>query len=86
MNQPVPSELPGTKPPTKEYTRRDPWLQPHMYQRMALWDINGRRGLDPEKAPCPTVRAMPGQGMGVGELVSRGRGNGIWETSKGDNI
>jgi hypothetical protein len=25
-----PPELPGTKPPTKEYTWRDPWLQPHM--------------------------------------------------------
>jgi hypothetical protein len=30
MNQPVPSEQPGTKTPTKEYTWRDPWLQPHM--------------------------------------------------------
>ena len=25
-----PWELPGTKPPTKEYTWRDPWLQLHM--------------------------------------------------------
>jgi hypothetical protein len=25
-----PSELPGTIPPTKDYTWRDPWLQPHM--------------------------------------------------------
>jgi hypothetical protein len=24
------SELPGTKPPTKEYTWRDSWVQPHM--------------------------------------------------------
>jgi hypothetical protein len=23
-------ELPGTKPPTKEYTWSDRWLQPHM--------------------------------------------------------
>ena len=23
-------ELPATKPPTKEYTWRDPWLQQHM--------------------------------------------------------
>uniref|UniRef100_A0A0V1KH67 Uncharacterized protein n=1 Tax=Trichinella nativa TaxID=6335 RepID=A0A0V1KH67_9BILA len=30
MNQPVPPELPGTKPPTKEYTWRDSWLQLHM--------------------------------------------------------
>ena len=26
----VPLELPGTGPPTKEYTWRDPWLQLHM--------------------------------------------------------
>jgi hypothetical protein len=26
INQPDFPELPGTKPPTKEYTRRDPWL------------------------------------------------------------
>ncbi|KRY94697.1 hypothetical protein T4B_1720 [Trichinella pseudospiralis] len=30
MNQPVPPELPGTKPPTKEYTWWDSWLQLHM--------------------------------------------------------
>jgi hypothetical protein len=34
-------ELPGSKPPTKEYTWRDPLLQPYMWQRMG---INGRRG------------------------------------------
>jgi hypothetical protein len=38
-----PMELPGTKLPTKEYTLRDPWLQPYMYQRMALSGISGRR-------------------------------------------
>jgi hypothetical protein len=26
INQADPSELPGTKPPTKEYTWRDQWL------------------------------------------------------------
>jgi hypothetical protein len=33
INQPDPyhhPELPGTKPSTKEYTWRDPWLQLHM--------------------------------------------------------
>jgi hypothetical protein len=30
INQPDPLELSGTKPPTKEYTWRLPWLQPHM--------------------------------------------------------
>ena len=29
-NQPDPPELPEIKPLTKEYTWRDPWLQPHM--------------------------------------------------------
>jgi hypothetical protein len=28
--RPAPKEFPGSKPPTKEYTWRDPWLQPHM--------------------------------------------------------
>jgi hypothetical protein len=36
INQPYPEELPGTKPPTREYTWKDPWFQPHMLQRMAL--------------------------------------------------
>ena len=30
VNQPELPELPGTKPLTKGYTWRDPWLQPHM--------------------------------------------------------
>jgi hypothetical protein len=30
INQPFSPELPGTKPPTKEYTRRDSRFQPHM--------------------------------------------------------
>jgi hypothetical protein len=30
INQPNPPEVPGTKPPTKEYMWRDPWLQQHI--------------------------------------------------------
>jgi hypothetical protein len=30
INQPDPSELPGTKPPTKGYTWTNPWLQLYM--------------------------------------------------------
>jgi hypothetical protein len=30
ISQTDPSKLPGTKPPTKEYTWRNPWLQPYM--------------------------------------------------------
>jgi hypothetical protein len=44
QNIPPPQKLPGTKPPTKEYTWWDSWLQPHMLQRMTLSGINGRRG------------------------------------------
>jgi hypothetical protein len=29
INQPDPPEFPGTKPPTKEHTWRNPWLQLH---------------------------------------------------------
>jgi hypothetical protein len=43
MNQSDLPELPGTKPPTKEYTWRDPWFQLHMWHRMVLLVINGRR-------------------------------------------
>jgi hypothetical protein len=43
INQPDTPELSGTKPLTKEYTWRGPWLQPHMEQRMALLGINWRR-------------------------------------------
>ena len=81
MNQPVTPELPGTKPPTKEYTWRDPWLQLHMQQRMALYGISGRRG--PVKARFPSVGEYQGREVGVGGWVrehphrSRGRGNGI---------
>jgi hypothetical protein len=39
-----PPELQGTRPPSKEYTWTDPWLWPHMWQKMALLDISGRRG------------------------------------------
>jgi hypothetical protein len=30
IDKPDTPDLPGTKPPTKEYTKRDPWLQLHM--------------------------------------------------------
>ena len=52
---PLSPELPGTKPPTKEYTWRDPWLQPHMWQRMALLDKMKGKALGPVKAPCPSI-------------------------------
>jgi hypothetical protein len=73
MNQLVPPELPGTKPPTKEYTRRNPWLQLHMQQRMALLDINGKRGPWSYKSQCPSVGECQDKEVGVGGVV-RGEG------------
>jgi hypothetical protein len=37
-------EFLGTGPPVKEYTWWNSWLQPHMWQRMALLDISRRSG------------------------------------------
>jgi hypothetical protein len=54
---PPPLQLPETKPPTKEYTCRNPWLQPYKQQRMALLGINGKSGpySGPVKAQCSSV-------------------------------
>ena len=41
-------DLPGTGPPTKEYTWRDPWLWPHMWQRMTFLASVGGEALGPE--------------------------------------
>jgi hypothetical protein len=48
-----------------------------MKQQMPLLDINGRRGLGPEKAQCPGVVEFQDKGAGVCVLVSRGREGGI---------
>jgi hypothetical protein len=54
--------------------------------------INGRRGPWSYEGSMPQYRGMPGPGMGVGGLVSRGRGLGEEiesfqrGTRKGDNI
>jgi hypothetical protein len=38
----TPLELLGIGSQTKQYTWRDSWLWPHMWQGMALLDISGR--------------------------------------------
>jgi hypothetical protein len=49
-----------------------------------------REALSPVKAQCPSVRECHDRDMGVGGLVSRGKGDGIGvfrrEMRKGDNI
>jgi hypothetical protein len=83
MNQPVPQpvspELPGTKLPTKDYTRRDSRLQPCMWQRMALWDMNERRGSWPcvgsmHRTCAGLCREMPVQGRGSGCISEQEEG------------
>jgi hypothetical protein len=44
-----------------------------MQQRMALWDINERRGPGSCEGSMLQSRALPGQEVGVGVLVSRWR-------------
>ena len=67
---PIPPD-PGTGPPNKEYTWRDPWSWLHVWQRMALLDINGKRGpKGVEECQCRKL----GVGGWVGEHPHRGRG------------
>jgi hypothetical protein len=54
-------ELLGTGPPTKEYTWRDPWLWPYMWQRMTLLDISERSNPWAWEGSMPQCRGMPGQ-------------------------
>ena len=82
MNQPVPPEFPGTKPPIKEYTRRDPWLQLHMKQRMALWTSMRGEALGLVKGP--SVEECQDREVGIVGKVSRGRGDGIGGFSEGN--
>jgi hypothetical protein len=79
MNYPVSPELPGTKPPTKEYTWWDSWLQLHMWQRMSYLVINGRRGPWSSEGSMPHYRGMAGPGSRsewVGEQRKGGRNKG----------
>jgi hypothetical protein len=61
VNRPDPLLLWGTEPPTKEYTQRDPWRLPHMWQRMALLAICKRKGPWAWGCLMPQYRGMPGQ-------------------------
>jgi hypothetical protein len=63
MNQavPPPQELSGTKPPTKEYTWRDPWLQLHMEQRIVLFRHQWEERSLVLRRLYAQCRGMPGQ-------------------------
>jgi hypothetical protein len=64
-----PTELLGTKPPTKEYTLIHMWLQLHMYQRIAVSGISGRGGPWLEE-DARAVQGWVGGWRGVGDWGS----------------
>jgi hypothetical protein len=68
---------PRSKSPTREYT----WLQLHMYQRMPLLVINGRRDPWSCEGSMPQYRGMPGTGNMSEWVGEQGRGDrigGFW--------
>ena len=74
IGDPMFQELTGTKPPIKENTWWDSWLQLHMQQRMAQSIINGRRGLWSCEGSMPQYRGMPGPGSRSGWVGEQGEG------------
>jgi len=79
INQPAPPELPQTKPPTKEYTWRDPWLQLHMWQRLALSGTGGPwscEGLMPQRRGMLRRWGRSGWVAGWAPSWTQGKGGG----------
>jgi hypothetical protein len=77
-------ELPRTNPPNKEYTWRDPWLQPHMQRRMEdglCWLSMRKEALGPIRVQYPSIGECWEQETGVGGL-----GGGAPEGKPGKEI
>jgi hypothetical protein len=83
MNQPLSPELPGTKPPTKEYMWRDHGSSCICNRGWPCWSSIGEV-LGPVKAQCPSVGENHDRETGVGVLVSRGSGDGIGVSHRGN--
>ena len=64
INSPGPSDLPETKPPTKEWVC--PWFPLHMQQRTALSGINGREGVCSREGLLPQRRGCQMDEVEVG--------------------
>jgi hypothetical protein len=76
MNNPVPSELPGMKPPIKEYTWLDLGSSCICSRGWLSHSSMGGEALGPMKTLSPSVGECQGHETGVGGLVSWGRGEG----------
>jgi len=81
----TPPECPGTKSPTSVYTWRDSCLQPHIWQRMALSSINGKKSPGSCEGFFPQCWVMPRcwcwngwVGMRASSW-SRAGSDGVWE-------
>jgi hypothetical protein len=81
INQPNPPEFPGTKPPTKEYTWRDPGYSCISSRGWPCQASMGGEALGFVKAGCPSIRRMPGQ-----RIRSRwvGKGTSSQKQGKGE--
>jgi hypothetical protein len=75
----VSPELPETKPPTKENTWWDSWLQ--LPSRSSM---GGEALSQPVKVLCPSIGECQGQEAGVGGLGSRGRWERIRDFQRGN--
>jgi hypothetical protein len=88
MNQPVPPELPGTKP--KSTCGGTHGSSCVCSRGWPCRSSEGGEALGPVKALCPSVGGFQGQEVGVDGLVSRERGREEEvfgeETREGDNI
>jgi hypothetical protein len=73
MNKPVPLELPGTKPPTKEKHGETHGSSCICSRGCPHQSSMGEEGLDPAKVLCPSIGDCHGQEAEAGGLVSRGR-------------
>jgi hypothetical protein len=70
---PLPPQLPGTGPLTKEYTWKDPWHWPHIW---LCWTSVGEEALGLEGVPS-VGECQEDRRRWVGERPHRGRGRGM---------
>ena len=57
----TPPELPGTKPLTKDYTWRNPWVQCICSRGWPCWSSMGKEALGLVKVRCPSVEECKGR-------------------------
>jgi hypothetical protein len=84
MNQALPPELPGTNRQQKSTNIGTHGSSCICSRGWASWSSIEEEALVFVKALYPSVGECQGQEVGVGELVSRGRGKGIGDFRRGN--